>query len=188
VTTEMSDRAQREWNHTKLLSIFTGLLVLVGLIYGVTTIFQLRSMNQQARVMSQQLEVMRSQIEDTKLTRSIDLIIRFDERLDKQPNLKIESIIARGKPVLKQHGGNFTDDDLDGYLGIFDSLNDLYEKGMIDKDLFYNEYSYDAEKLYDNAEVRSYLKDIRKEEADFFIGVDNLAQKMKTYPNPALKH
>src|SRR5229473_3801263 len=184
----MSDQTQREWNHAKLLSVFTGLLVLIGIIYSIATSLQWRIINQQARLMSQQLEIMKGQIDDAKLTRSADLIIRFDERLTKQPNLKIETTIARGKPVLKKHGGTFTDDDLDGYLGIFDGLNDLYEKGMIDKDLFYNEYSYDAVKLYDNAEVQSYLKDIRKEEADFFIGVDNLAQKMKAYPNPALKH
>src|SRR5437870_3437349 len=107
------------------------MLVIVGVVYTIAAVAQWRSMNQQARVMSQQLDVMRSQIEDAKLTRSADLIIRFDERLDKQPNLKIESLIARGKPVLKEHGGMFTDDEMDGYLGIFDGLNDLYEKGMI---------------------------------------------------------
>ena len=183
----MNNRPQPDWNHQKLLSVFTGLLVVVGAVYGITTILQLRSMNNQAHAMTQQLEVMKGEIEDAKLTRSADLVIRFDERLSKQPYLKLESTIANGKPILKTHGGKFSEDDLEGYLGIFDSLNDLYEKGMINKDLFYNEYSYDAEKLYDNLEVQSYLKEIRKEEADYFIGVDNLAKQMKVYPNPALK-
>jgi hypothetical protein len=177
-----------DWNHQKLLSVFTGLLVLVGAVYGVTTVFQLRSMNQQSRIMAQQMDVMRGQMDDAKLTRSADLMLKFDERLSKQPYQKLESTMLSGKPILKAHGGKFSEDDLEGYLGIFDGLNDLYEKGMIDKDLFYNDYSYELEKLSANAEVQSYLKDIRKEEADFFIGVDNLAQKMKAYPNPALKH
>src|SRR5712664_4700183 len=168
----MSDHVNRDWNHQKLLSVFTGLLVLVGLIYGITTIFQLRSMNEQARAMAQQLEVMRAEIENTKLGRSADLMLRFDEHLDKKPYPKLRSTIQSGKPILKAHGGKFSNDELEDYLGIFDSLNDLYEKGMIDKDLFYNRYSYDVEKLYDNAEVQSYLKDIGKAEADFYIGVD----------------
>ncbi len=99
----MSDQTQREWNHAKLLSVFTGLLVLIGIIYSIATILQWRSINQQARLMSQQLEIMKGQIDDAKLTRSADLIIRFDERLTKPPNLKIETTIGRGKPVLKRH-------------------------------------------------------------------------------------
>jgi hypothetical protein len=85
-------------------------------------------------------------------------------------------------------GGKFSADDLEDYLGIFDSLNDLYEKGMVNQGLFYNEYSYDVEKLFDNAEVQTYLKDIRKAEADFYIGVDKLAKEMKVYPNPPIKN
>lgn len=115
-------------------------------------------------------------------------MLRFDERLDKQPYPRLRATIESGKPILKVHGGMFSADDLEGYLGIFDSLNDLYDKSMINKDLFYNEYSYDVEKLYDNAEVQSYLKDIRQAEADYYSGVDNLAKKMKDYGNPAMKH
>ncbi|HVS82202.1 MAG TPA: hypothetical protein VHE60_10750 [Pyrinomonadaceae bacterium] len=179
VMSKMSDHAQRDWNHQKLLSVFTGLLVLVGLMYGVTTIFQWRSMNQQARLMAQQLDAMKAEIENTRLNRSADLILKFDERLDKPPYPKLRSIIESGKPILKIHGGKFSTDDLEGYLGIFDSLNDLYVKNMVSKDLFYNEYSYDIERAYDHPEIQSFLKEIRKAEADYYIGFDSLAKEMK---------
>ena len=183
-------KKSRRWGLEHWQTVFAGLLVIVGVVYTIAAVAQWRSMNQQARVMSQQLEVMRSEIEDTKLSRSADLILRYGQLLDKQPNPKLRIIIESGKPILKAHGGKFSADDLESYLGIFDSLNDLYEKGMINKDLFYNEYSYDAVKLYDNAEVQSYLKELRKNEdkADYYLGVDKLAQKMKDYPNPLLKH
>jgi hypothetical protein len=183
----MSDH-QRNWNHEKLLTIFTGLLVLVGFVYSVTSFFQWRSMREQAGVMTQQMEVMKAEIEDTRLARSADLMLRFDERLNKQPYPKIESIIDSGKPILKAHGGKFSEDDLAGYLGIFDGLSDLYEKGMINKDLFYNEYSYPVEKLWDNPEIQSYLKDIRKQDADLYVGLDSLAKQMKAYPKPVMEH
>jgi len=115
-------------------------------------------------------------------------MLRFDERLDHEPYPKLRPVIESGKPILKAHGGKFSEDDLEGYLGIFDSLNDLYEKGMINRDLFYNEYSFDVEKLYDHPEVQSYLTEIRKAESDYYIGVDSLAKKMKAYPNPAFRH
>ena len=176
---EMSDRAHRQWDHAKLLSVCTALLAIFTLIYSITAIFQWLSMREQARLMAQQLDVMRTDIESTKLNRSADLILKFDERLGKPPFPKIRSTIESGKPILKAHGGRFTADDLEGYIGIFDSLNDLYAKNMVNKELFYNEFSYDIEKAYDNQEIQSYLKDIRKEESDYFSGFDNLAKAMK---------
>src|SRR5258708_22781089 len=101
-----------EPRYEKLVTIFTGLLVLVGLIYGITTIFQLSSMNKQARAMAQQLEVMRAEIENTKLARSADLMLRFDEHLDKKPYPKLRSTIQSGKPILKAHSGKFSIDEL----------------------------------------------------------------------------
>lgn len=183
-------KKSHRWGLEHWQTVFAGALVVVGVVYTIAALAQWRSMNQQARVTSQQLEVMRSEIEDTKLSRSADLILRYGQLLDKQPNPRLRIAIESGKPILKAHGGKFSEDELESYLGIFDNLSDLYEKGMINKDLFYNEYSYDAVKLYDNPEVQSYLKELRKneDEDDFFIGVDKLAQQMKVYPNPALKH
>jgi|GEM_PF-735462 len=174
----MNDQTQHTWDHPKLLSIFTGLLVFFTFIYSITTIFQWRSMSDQARLMGKQLDAMKADIEDTKLNRSADLMLRFDEQLDKKPNPQLRMVIQSGKPILKVHGGKFTEDDLEGYLGIFDALSDLYEKGMINKELFYNNYSYDIEKAYDNSEVQSYLKELRKTEADDYIGFDDIAQQM----------
>jgi len=136
-------------------------------------------MNHQARLMTQQLDVMKAEIENTRLSRSEDLILRFDERLDRPPFPKLRSVIESGKPILQRNGGNFTTDDLEGYLGVFDSLSDLYAKSMVSKDLFYNEFSYDIEKAYDNKEIKSYLEAIRKDETDFYLGFDTLAKEMK---------
>ncbi len=124
-------------------------------------------------------------LENTQSNRSADLIFRFDERLDKTPYSKLRLAIENGRPLLKAHGGKFSDDDLEGYLDIWDSLNDVYSKGLISRDMFYNSYSYDIEKAYDNAEVQEYLKEIRKEDADFYSGFENLAKQMKARPTPS---
>ena len=167
------------WNHAKWQTIFTFLLVIIGAIYTAAAIFQWWSMKEQARVMDQQLEIMKAEIESGKASRSADFILRFDERLTREPFQKIRSAIENGKPILKAHGGKFSEDDLEGYLDILDSLNDVYSKGVISKDLFYNSYSYDIENAYDNSEVKAYLKDIRKEDPDFYSGFEKLAIEMK---------
>lgn len=172
-------------SHEWLLTIFTGLLVVIGAIYSFTTVLHWRNMNQQSKLIAQQAEIMKGQLEDARLTRSGDLTLRLDSLLATPVNTRLRITIQSGqkpKPILKEHGAQFTDDDLENYLGIFDSLGDLYEKGMIDKDSFYNDYSYDIEKACDNSEIKTYLRDIRREEADFFSDFDRIANKMKNCP------
>src|SRR6267154_2688519 len=174
----MSDHKPREWNHTKLLSVFTGLLVLIGIIYSIATILQWRSINQQARLMSQQLEIMRAEMSRTEVARAADLLLRFDERLSKEPYPKLAAAIDSRKLLLKENGGKFSDNDLEGYLNILESMNDLYQKHLIPEDLFYSGYSYEIEKAYDNSEIQNYLKKIRKEDSGLYSGFDQIAKEM----------
>ncbi|PYS59829.1 MAG: hypothetical protein DMF74_20350 [Acidobacteria bacterium] len=127
----MDDPKPLEWNHAKLLSIFTGLLVLIGIIYSIATILQWRSINQQARLMSQQLEIMKAEMGRTEVARAADLLLRFDERLSKEPYPKLAAAIDSRKHLLKENGGKFTDNDLEGYLNILEAMNDLYQKHLI---------------------------------------------------------
>jgi hypothetical protein len=174
---------RREWNHEKLLSTFTGLLVLIGIVYSIATILQWRSMNQQARTMTQQLEIMKAEMNRTEAARAADLLLRFDERLSKEPYAKLASAIDSHKHFLKENGGKFTDDDLEGYLNILDGMNDLYQRHLIPAELFYNGYSYQIEKASDNLEIQNYLKQIRKDDPDLYSGFDHLAKEMKALPH-----
>jgi hypothetical protein len=44
---------------------------------------------------------------------------------------KLAAAIDSHKQVLKENGGKFTDDDLEGYLNILDGMNDLYQRHLI---------------------------------------------------------
>src|SRR5947209_15848859 len=134
----------KRWNHDKWQTVFTGLLVLIGVIYSIAAIFQWWSMKEQAHVMAQQLEVMEAEIENSRTARSADFILRFDERFAREPFLKLRSAIEDNKPILKTHGGKFSEHDLERYLDILESLNGVYTNGLISKDLFYSSYSYDV--------------------------------------------
>ena len=51
--------------------------------------------------------------------------------------------------------------------------------GLINKELIYNEFSYDLLLAYNNKEIQKYLIQIREESSDFYIGFDKLAQLFK---------
>jgi hypothetical protein len=59
---------------------------------------------------------------DAKANRSVDLVFRFYERLSKLPFLRLRTAIKSGGPILKTNHRKFTDEDLESYLGILDSL------------------------------------------------------------------
>jgi hypothetical protein len=153
------------WKH------ISGVLVLLQTIALLVSVYFLR---EQARDLS-----------DTKANRSIDLVFRFDERLSKPPLVKVRTAIENNRPILKANHGKFTDEDLEGYLDLLDSLNDVYMTGLISKDIFYNAYSYDIVKAYDNAEVQSFLKESRIEVPDSYSGFERLAKEIKAAAPPA---
>jgi hypothetical protein len=118
-------------------------------------------------------------IENTKSNRSADFIFRFDERLAKTPFSELELAIDRHQPLLKEHGGKFNEDDLQGYLDLWESISDEYANGLISKDMFYNSYSNDIEKAYDNPEVQDFVKESQKESPEFYTGFQNLYKEMR---------
>jgi hypothetical protein len=127
-------------------------------------------------------------LEETRSNRSADFIFRFNERLDKGPYPELRLAIDSNKPILKEHGGKFSQDDLEGYLDLWEGLSDVYAKGLISKDMFYNSYSYDIENTYNNPEVQAFVKESQKESTEFYTGFENLAKQMKsmtaTHPHP----
>jgi hypothetical protein len=170
----------RPWSHEKSQTLLTGLLVLIGCAYTVAAIFQWLSMREQARGMGEQLKVMSAEVENTKSARSADFIFKLDERFSKEPIPRIKYAIQNDKPVLKEHGGEFTEDDLDGYLDLYETMNDIYAKGLVSQDMLVSAYSFWLGKAYHNAEIQDYLVRIRKEDPRFYSGFEQLFYSMSS--------
>ncbi len=103
-------------------------------------------------------------------------MLKFDDKLSNGTNLNITFAIEDKKVLLKSHGGSFDEDDLEGFLGVYDQLYDVYKMGLINKKLIYDDFSYDLLLAYNNQEIKEYLAQIRKEGSDFYIGFDQLAE------------
>jgi hypothetical protein len=105
-----------------------------------------------------------------------DNMLKFDDKLSNGTNYKMTLAIEDHKPILKSHGGPFSEEDLEGLLGVYDQLYDVFKMGLINKKLIYDDFSYDLLLTYHNQEIQKYLTEIRKDGSDFYIGFDQLAQ------------
>jgi hypothetical protein len=114
--------------------------------------------------------------------RQSDLMFRYDDKLNSDINTKLFLTIEKEKPILIKNGGKFNEEDLDYFLGIFNQIYESQQKGLINNDLIYSNFSYFLEKTYNNKEIKNYLKEIRIEDEDYFAGFDELAEsQIKLY-------
>jgi hypothetical protein len=108
------------------------------------------------------------QLRELRLQNSADLSLRLSQELDSRENERLEDALDSdpATPILRGHGGRFTVDQIDGYLGEYETLDDLYKSGLITCRMMYNEFSYDIETAYKNRDVMAQVATEQKEEND----------------------
>jgi hypothetical protein len=109
--------------------------------------------------------------------RQAAIMLRVDDRRDKYGELW--RAIDTNKPILEARGGKFMEHDLEEYLDLWEGLYDWYVEEVIPKKMFYNAYSHQIEKTYDNPEVRQFVQESQKESPEFYTGLERLARAMK---------
>lgn len=97
----------------------------------------------------------------------------FDARL-----LKVRQAIENNESILIQNSGKLTDQDLDDYLGMFEIMDDLKSRKIIDSDLLKNNFCFYIKGAYNNKEIKEYIIDIRKQNnnQDIYNGTEKLAK------------
>lgn len=130
------------------------------------------------------LHLANKQIEDFKNSqnnREVEYVLNFDDRLNSGTNYRLGLAVDKNRPILQNNSGNFTTDDLDLFLGVYNQLSDVYDKGLISQGLLYSNFSYGLMRAYQNEEIQEYLKKIRTEDESYFQGFDILGEFMKDY-------
>lgn len=151
----MSKQHLSRWGKIeRILTITQFLIVVLGVYFSITQIKEI-SYNLQDR----QTEVM----------------FKFDERLTTNKNLAIFHTIDNNQLILTTNGGKYSEDELELYLGIFNQLYDAWDRGLMDNRMINENFAYQIKKTSQNTEVRNYLKEIRIEDPEYYIGLDNLA-------------
>jgi hypothetical protein len=108
---------------------------------------------------------------------SADFMLRFDELLDSGASAKLLGAIEESQPILKEHGGQFSELDVERLLGQFELLANACNHHLISEEMVYDAFSYYVEIAFKDKEITAYLADIRQEEPDYYEGFDELAKR-----------
>ena len=83
------------------------------------------------------------QLKELRLQNSADLSLRLNQELESRINTRLEDALDSdpATPILREHSSKFTVEQLDGYLGEYETLDDLYRTGLITCRMMYNEFS-----------------------------------------------
>jgi hypothetical protein len=89
-------------------------------------------------------------------------------------NTGIIDAIESNKPILKEHKGSYTDDQLDNYLGDFDTIDQVYSEKLLTEDQMCISFSYFVVTALSNPEVKNYIA--LPTNNDFFGGIEDLSK------------
>lgn len=87
-------------------------------------------------------------------------------------NPQIIRLIEENKPILTNDGGKFQEEDLDNLLGEWDLIARFNQLGILPDDLVYQQFSFDAQKAYEDTEIQNYINRIRKQNNDNLFYAD----------------
>jgi hypothetical protein len=117
---------------------------------------QLTTANQQIGVQNQQL-TQQGKVDSAKF--ALDL----DSELNSSQYTAIMTAIENHPHTYSPLAAGFRDNQLEEYMGEFDTIGNLYRDGIIAPQMAYDEFSYDAEKTYCNVDVRNDITRDRQE-------------------------
>lgn len=156
-----------ERNSRKIFLIF-GLITTIAAVVGI--IFGLQTLGGAA-----------NSLDETKKADQGNLILNlnrdffFDDRL-----LKVRQAIENNDKILKENQGQLTDQDLDDYLGMFEMMDGLRERKILDASLLEDNFCIFVDEAYSNKEITTYISQVRKDLNDtgIYSGFENLAKNI----------
>jgi hypothetical protein len=129
------------------------------------------------------------QLRALRLQSSADFALRLGQELSTRVNQNLEDALDSDPttPILKPEirvltpprpgDGTFTVVQLDQYLSEYETLDDLYQSGLITCRMMYNEFSGDLEDTYKNKDVMAQVAKERKDDPTIWQGFLDLGRQ-----------
>src|ERR1700722_7565337 len=143
----------------KALSAFESIAVIGGIVFAVWQVFE----------MSRQTTIQANILKQSQQIASADLALKFRKTLDDTKFVKLVADIQNhnhSHPLLSRSdggkSGQFQGLVIEQYISVFEDIGYLVEGNLIIGKMPYNEFSYDVEKAWCNADVRRVVADARK--------------------------
>lgn len=100
-----------------------------------------------------------------KLQQQASLLYKMqDDYFFKNENYpKILRLLEQNKPIMKTNGGDYSEYDLDDYLGFFELLSTYVDNDVLPYELVNNQFGFYITQAYKNQEITEYITKLRKE-------------------------
>lgn len=113
---------------------------------------------------------------------SANYVLQISNKLDKQKYNKVLTAIEDHSSNYQLRKSKCTDDDIENYIGNFETVGNLIDDGIIDIGMAYDELGYDAEKAWCNRDVQKVISEARTADKlkagprAFYAGFENFAK------------
>ncbi len=145
------------------------LTLLFAFVVAVATVFNIFLW----RNSQQQLDELRKSSQGNLIV-TLNRDFFFENRL-----YKVRKAIESNRPIFRDSRGQFTEQDIDDYIGFFDMLDSLISRRIIDYELVADNFCEYVKEAYENKEIKAYVMRLRKETkdgSDIYGGFEELAQ------------
>jgi hypothetical protein len=143
----------------KALSALESVAVIGGIVFAVGQVLEL----------SKQTAIQADPLKQSQQIASAGLVLQLRKTLDDAKFAKLVADIqnyGHSYPLLSRsddgNDGKFHDLDIEQYISVFEDIGYLIEGNLIISKMAYNEFSYDVEKAWCNADVQRVIADARK--------------------------
>jgi hypothetical protein len=157
----------------KALSAVESIAVIGGIVFAV---WQVLELSKQTAIQAQNLSEIFKQttiqgetLKQSQQIASADLVLKLRATLDDNKFAKLVADIQnhdQNYRLLSRRdggkGGKYRDLQIEQYISVFEDIAYLVEDNLIISKMAYNEFSYDVEKTWCNADVQRVVTDARK--------------------------
>ncbi len=135
----------------KALDIAAKVAIIAGIVFGVITI-----------------QTEKIKLKADRALRSADLMLRFDDKLEKYQDIIDELDTDDTGVKIRQPAGKFSDSHLEAYIGIYDTIGGLAKEDLLTCSMMYDEFSFDINKACANEDIMNYLSAIRENDSTLY--------------------
>ena len=157
----------------KLLSTLESIAVIGGIGFAVWQVLELAKQTtiqaQNLSEISRQTSLQAETLKQSQQIASANLVLQFRATLDGDKFAKLIAELQNhdhAYPLLSRsdggRGGKFRDLQIEQYLSVFESIGYLVGDELVLSKMAFNEFSYDVEKAWCNADVQRVITDARK--------------------------
>lgn len=162
----------------------TNIKLFIDIGQGLAVIFSLIFISYQTKIQADALN-------ETREVESAKFVLEISRNLDSPQYQKVAFAIEDGNNehaqpgtarILKISGGKITLPEMDNYLGKYNDIGLLFEKGLIDEDMAYDEFSYSIEKMNCNKDIQNYIARMRKGDSSndaYYSAIDELVEAFR---------